>query len=59
MMELKKHHVEKAEMAISHLLHDKPWYSDRDGCYLKAREILSLPEIKAVKTKEAQCQTKK
>ncbi len=55
MMELKKHHVEKAEMAICRLLHDPPWYSDWDGCYLKAQEILSLPEIKAVKAKEAQC----
>ena len=52
MTELKKHNIEMAEMEIAHLLYDKPWYSDWDGCILKAQEILWLERL-TVKKKEA------
>ncbi len=46
MIELKNHEVEKTEIEVAKLLYDKPWYSDWNGCLLKAKEILNLSQIR-------------
>ena len=40
MVELKKHEEEMAQFKVAHLLYDKPWYSDWNGCLIKAQEII-------------------
>jgi len=54
----KRQHIEKAEMDIAHLLYDKPWYSDWDGCLQKAKEIIGLPQIYVKRIKEDRDVTK-